>query len=101
MAKSKNKTGRSLVIVESPAKSRTIAKYLGEGFDVESSIGHIRDLPTAGSGSSKVDPKARAKQAAKTRKMAPDKKEAYKKKRSREQLIRRMGIDPEDGWEAQ
>jgi DNA topoisomerase-1 len=37
--------GRKLVIVESPAKARTIAGYLGSGFDVQSSIGHIRDLP--------------------------------------------------------
>ena len=34
-----------LVIVESPAKARTISRYLGPGFEVESSIGHIRDLP--------------------------------------------------------
>jgi DNA topoisomerase I len=34
-----------LVIVESPAKARTIAGYLGSGFAVESSVGHIRDLP--------------------------------------------------------
>jgi DNA topoisomerase I len=37
--------GRRLVIVESPAKARTIAGYLGRGFVVESSIGHIRDMP--------------------------------------------------------
>ena len=37
--------GKNLVIVESPAKARTIAGYLGDGFVVESSIGHIRDLP--------------------------------------------------------
>jgi DNA topoisomerase I len=37
--------GRRLVIVESPAKARTIAGYLGRGYVVESSIGHIRDLP--------------------------------------------------------
>ncbi|WP_019585340.1 type I DNA topoisomerase [Deinococcus apachensis] len=36
---------RTLVIVESPAKAKTIEKYLGKGYAVESSIGHIRDLP--------------------------------------------------------
>jgi len=36
---------RKLVIVESPAKARTIAGYLGKGYVVESSIGHIRDMP--------------------------------------------------------
>jgi DNA topoisomerase-1 len=36
---------RSLVIVESPAKAKTIGKYLGRGFVVKASMGHIRDLP--------------------------------------------------------
>jgi DNA topoisomerase-1 len=38
---------RRLVIVESPSKAKTIAGYLGHGYVVESSIGHIRDLPTS------------------------------------------------------
>jgi len=35
----------TLVIVESPAKARTIAKYLGDGYEVLASVGHVRDLP--------------------------------------------------------
>ena len=37
--------GQNLVIVESPAKAKTIAKYLGKNYTVEASMGHIRDLP--------------------------------------------------------
>ncbi len=37
--------GVRLVVVESPAKAKTISQYLGEGYVVESSVGHIRDLP--------------------------------------------------------
>ena len=36
---------KSLLIVESPAKARTLQKYLGKDFDVRASVGHIRDLP--------------------------------------------------------
>ncbi|SFU34243.1 type I DNA topoisomerase [Halomonas korlensis] len=92
--------GKSLVIVESPAKAKTINKYLGNEFVVKSSVGHIRDLPTSGSGKSASDPKERAKQAALTRQMSPDEKAVYKKRKAHDQLIRRMGIDPDHGWEA-
>ncbi|WOJ94245.1 type I DNA topoisomerase [Congregibacter variabilis] len=91
--------GKSLVIVESPAKARTINKYLGNDFVVKSSVGHIRDLPTAGSAKT-TDAKERAAKAAQTRKMSPDEKAVQKKQRAREQLVRRMGIDPEEGWAA-
>ncbi|PXX97475.1 type I DNA topoisomerase [Halomonas sp. LBP4] len=92
--------GKSLVIVESPAKAKTINKYLGNEFIVKSSVGHIRDLPTSGSGKAASDPKERARQAAATRKMSAEEKAEYRKHKSREQLIRRMGIDPEHGWKA-
>ncbi len=90
--------GKSLVIVESPAKAKTINRYLGDDYVVKSSVGHIRDLPV--SGTSKTDPKARAKEAAKTRKMVPEKKAAYKKEKARKQLVSRMGIDPDNDWAA-
>ncbi|MFC1782944.1 type I DNA topoisomerase [Planctomycetota bacterium] len=42
----KSDNGKNLVIVESPAKAKTISKYLGKGFEVMASMGHIRDLPS-------------------------------------------------------
>ncbi|MBW2275750.1 MAG: type I DNA topoisomerase, partial [Deltaproteobacteria bacterium] len=92
--------GKSLVIVESPAKARTINKYLGKDFVVKSSVGHVRDLPVSGSGKNNVDPAARARAAAETRKLPPAKRAAHKKKKARASLIARMGLDPEKGWKA-
>ncbi|WP_346844785.1 type I DNA topoisomerase [uncultured Rothia sp.] len=44
-AKANTHHGKSLLIVESPSKVKTISGYLGDAFEVESSMGHIRDLP--------------------------------------------------------
>jgi DNA topoisomerase-1 len=44
------KSGKTLVIVESPAKAKTINKYLGDEYVVRASMGHVRDLPSKGMG---------------------------------------------------
>ncbi len=44
----KSNTGKSLVIVESPAKAKTINRYLGPDYEVTASMGHVRDLPSKG-----------------------------------------------------
>ena len=92
---------RSLVIVESATKAPTINRYLGGDYVVKSSTGHVRDLPTRRTA---LDPKERAeqrvKEAAKTRKLSPKRREEYRKKRTRSQLVRTMGVDPDNGWAA-
>ena len=81
--------GKSLVIVESPAKAKTINKYLGDDYIVKSSVGHIRDLPVSGSGNRKTDPKERARQAAETRKMDPETKARYKQQKAHDNYKQR------------
>ncbi|HEX9608608.1 MAG TPA: DNA topoisomerase, partial [Candidatus Paceibacterota bacterium] len=44
-----------LVIVESPAKARTIEKYLGDGYEVRASVGHVRDLPKSNKNAIDID----------------------------------------------
>jgi len=92
--------GKSLVIVESPAKAKTINKYLGNDYIVKSSVGHVRDLPTkASTGTS--DPKERARKAAATRKLSPEAKIIHKAKMAKEGLFKRMGLNPDKDWAAE
>jgi len=86
---------KRLVIVESPAKAKTINKYLGAGYVVKSSVGHIRDLPV----SAKVlgeKPKA----APIPKDLPAEEKEKLRRERAYRNLVRTMGIDPENGWQA-
>ena len=87
-AAAKSAKGKSLVIVESPAKAKTINKYLGNDFIVRSSIGHIRDLPVGASKS--------AKKSTSTKKDDSLSKE----EKAQQALVRRMGVDPEHEWAA-
>ena len=79
--------GKALVIVESPAKAKTINKYLGNDYVVKSSVGHIRDLPTSGSATKKSADSTSTKTAKKP------------KKDERGALVNRMGVDPWHNWD--
>ena len=83
---------KSLVIVESPAKAKTISKYLGSEYIVQSSVGHIRDLPKKGTGITK--------RSSLPKNISPEEKARLKAVNDRNRLIRRMGIDPDNGWKA-
>ncbi|MBN1543669.1 type I DNA topoisomerase [candidate division KSB1 bacterium] len=85
---------KSLVIVESPAKAKTINKYLGSDYIVRSSMGHIRDLPTSAAG--------RERNAAERlpRDLSAEEKEAARKARDYRRLVNAMAVDPENGWKA-
>ncbi len=85
---------KSLVIVESPAKAKTINKYLGSDYVVKSSVGHIRDLPTVGSGNGE-----KAKPVS-TKGLSAQEKQQLKQEKERNALVKRMGIDPYHDWAA-
>ena len=85
---------KSLVIVESPAKAKTINKYLGSQYVVKSSVGHIRDLPTAGAS---VGEKAKP---ISTKGLSAEEKASLKAEKDKNALVKRMGIDPYHGWQA-
>ena len=82
---------KTLVIVESPAKAKTISKYLGSDYIVKSSVGHIRDLPKGKS-------KKPTQRNTIPKDLPEDEKRRLKKINERKRLIRRMGIDPDNGW---
>ncbi|MEW9824303.1 MAG: type I DNA topoisomerase [Candidatus Symbiodolus clandestinus] len=88
--------GQALVIVESPAKAKTINQYLGSNFIVKSSIGHIRDLPSSQSTKQSAAATKRSV-ATKNAKADPVITAQVKKQQA---LVNRMGVDPYQGWQA-
>lgn len=93
MSSTSRRKARALVIVESPAKAKTINKYLGSDYIVKSSVGHVRDLPVSGGGKASEKPKIATVRG---QKQTPEEKAV----KAQSALINRMGVDPEHGWQA-
>ena len=83
---------KTLVIVESPAKAKTISKYLGSDYVVKSSVGHIRDLPKGKS-------KKPTQRNTIPKDLPEDEKRLLRAANKRNALIRKMGVDPDKNWE--
>lgn len=84
--------GKSLVIVESPNKTKTISRFLGKDFVVKSSRGHIRDLPM----NTREIGETQRKRIRKD--LSPKEKKKARERQARSAHVRRMGVDPENGW---
>ena len=84
----------NLVIVESPAKAKTISKYLGNEFIVKSSVGHVRDLP-------KGKKRKAQKRTSIPNDLSEEEKIKLKARNDRRRLIRRMGVDPDNEWKVE
>jgi DNA topoisomerase-1 len=82
--------GKSLVIVESPAKAKTINKYLGKDYVVKSSVGHVRSAHQRQRQQQPKKPVIRGIKLSESEKAAKD----------RNALFSRMGINPTAGWQA-
>lgn len=79
---------KSLLIVESPTKTKTIGKFVGKNYIIKSSVGHIRDLPKS---ARTTATKARRKNAITATEKAQNAKSRF---------IDRLGVDPENHWQA-